>query len=170
MRINNSKLEPQTLPTLQPNCLFKMKPLFYILPILAGIAITVQSGINSQLRQAINNPILAAFISFVTGTIALAIMLFFTKQALPSLQQYSAISWYKFSGGLLGVFVVTVTLLSVQEIGASNMFVLIVAGQLFTALLMDHFGVLGMRENPITIQKMLGILFVITGAYLVNKK
>lgn len=147
-----------------------MKTLFYILPVLAGIAITVQSGINSQLRQAISHPILAAFISFLTGTIALAVLLFFSKQALPTLQQYSAISWYKFSGGLLGVFVVTVTLLSVQEIGASNMFVLIVAGQLFTALLMDHFGVLGMRENPISLQKMLGIVLVVGGAYLVNKK
>ena len=50
------------------------------------------------------------------------------------------------------------------------MFVLIVAGQLFTALLMDHFGVLGMRENPISLQKMIGIVLVIGGAYLVNKK
>jgi transporter family-2 protein len=71
---------------------------------------------------------------------------------------------------MLGVFVVTVTLLSVQEVGASNMFVLIVAGQLFTALMMDHFGVLGLRPNPINMQKLIGILLVIGGAYLVNRK
>ena len=147
-----------------------MKSLFYILPILAGVAMTIQSGINSQLRVAINHPILAAFISFATGTVALAVMLLFSKQAFPALQNYTSTDWYKFTGGLLGVFVVTVVLLSVQEIGASNMFVLIVAGQLFTALLMDHFGVLGMRENPISLQKMLGIVLVIGGAYLVNKK
>ena len=147
-----------------------MKSLFYILPIMAGVAMTVQSGINSQLRIAFNHPILAAFISFATGTVALGIMLLFSKQALPAMQNYAATDWYKFTGGLLGVFVVTVVLLSVQEIGASNMFVLIVAGQLFTALLMDHFGVLGMRENPISLQKMIGIVLVIGGAYLVNKK
>jgi bacterial/archaeal transporter family-2 protein len=147
-----------------------MKTLFYILPVMAGVAMTIQSGINGQLRQVLAHPILAAFISFLTGTIALAVLLFFSKQAIPSLQGFSAISWYKFSGGLLGVFVVTVTLLSVQEIGASNMFVLIVAGQLFTAVLMDHFGVLGMRQNPISLQKMIGIVLVITGAYLVNRK
>ena len=50
------------------------------------------------------------------------------------------------------------------------MFVLIVAGQLLTALVMDHFGVLGLRANPITMQKALGVLLVIGGAYLVNKK
>ncbi|WP_350340083.1 DMT family transporter [Paraflavitalea speifideaquila] len=41
-----------------------MKSFFYILPILAGVAMTVQSGINAQLRAAISHPILAAFISF----------------------------------------------------------------------------------------------------------
>lgn len=147
-----------------------MKFLFYMLPVLAGVAMTVQSGINGQLRSAINHPLLAAFISFLGGTLALGLMLLFSKQAFPALASYSDISWYKFSGGLLGVFVVTVVLLSVQEIGASNMFVLIVAGQLFTAVLMDHFGVLGMRESPVSLQKMIGIVLLIAGAYLVNKK
>ena len=147
-----------------------MKSLFFILPFLAGVAITIQSGINSQLRIAINHPLLAAFISFLTGTIALAILLIFSKQVFPSLQSYATIDWYKFIGGLLGAFVVTVTLLSVQEIGVSNMFVLLVAGQLCTALIMDHFGVLGMRANVISTQKIIGIVLVIGGAYLVNKK
>lgn len=147
-----------------------MKSLFYILPFLAGIAMAIQSGINSQLRMAINNPLLAAFISFASGTLALGFLLIFSKQALPSLQVYTTIDWYKFIGGLLGVFVVTVTLLSVKEIGVANMFVLVVAGQIVMALLMDHFGVLGMRENPISLQKMVGIVLVVSGAYLVNKK
>jgi transporter family-2 protein len=80
------------------------------------------------------------------------------------------VHWYKFSGGLLGVFVVFVALFTVKEIGAANMFVLIVAGQLLTALLMDHFGLLGMKGNPVSLQKLLGILLVVVGAFLVNKK
>jgi transporter family-2 protein len=147
-----------------------MKFLFYLLPVLAGVAMTVQSGINGQLRSAINHPLLAALISFLGGTVALALMLLFSKQAIPALAVYSDVSWYKFTGGLLGAFIVFVVLLSVQEIGASNMFVLIIAGQLFTAVLMDHFGVLGMRESPVNLQKMIGIVLLIAGAYLVNKK
>lgn len=147
-----------------------MKLLFYILPILAGVAITVQSGINAQLRSAINHPVLAAFISFMGGTIVLALMLLFSKQAFPVLSVYSDISWYKFTGGLLGVFVVMVVLLSVHEIGAANMFVLMIAGQLLTAVLMDHFGVLGIKESPITLQKLIGIVCLIVGVYLVNRK
>ncbi|MBL7700118.1 MAG: DMT family transporter [Chitinophagaceae bacterium] len=147
-----------------------MKILFYLLPVFAGIAITVQSGINSQLRLAIQHPLMAAFISFVVGTAALGILLIFSKDALPGMSEYSGINWYKYTGGLLGAFVVTVTLLSVSQIGAGNMFVLIVAGQLVTAVLMDHFGVLGMKPNPVTLQKFFGICLLVAGAWLVNKK
>src|SRR5688500_12152833 len=100
-----------------------MKFLFYILPFLAGIAITIQSGINYQLRVAIKSPMMAAFISFLVGTVALALILLFYRNTLPAFSSYQSLSWYKWTGGLLGVFVVTVTLLSVQEIGAANMFV-----------------------------------------------
>lgn len=146
-----------------------MKIIFYILPVLAGMTIAVQSGINAQLRVAVNNPMLAAFISFLGGTVVLAAILLFSKQAIPSLATFGTISWYKFMGGLLGVFVVTNAIVSVQQIGAANMYVLIVGGQLLAALIMDHFGVLGLRQNPVTLQKLLGILFLFAGVYLVNK-
>lgn len=147
-----------------------MKILFYLLPVFAGVAITIQSGVNSQLRSAIQHPLMAAFISFVVGTIALAIILIFSRNTVPALTQYSDIAWYKYTGGLLGAFVVTVTLVAVAQIGAGNMFVLIVAGQLITAVLMDHFGVLGLQPNPISVQKFFGICLLIAGAWLVNKK
>jgi bacterial/archaeal transporter family-2 protein len=147
-----------------------MKILFYLLPVFAGIAITIQSGVNSQLRTAIQHPLMAAFISFVVGTIALAVLLIFSKDTIPGLSQYADVNWYKYTGGLLGAFVVTVTLVSVSQIGAGNMFVLIVAGQLITAVLMDHFGVLGLKQDPVSIQKLLGICLLVAGAWLVNKK
>lgn len=147
-----------------------MKVLFYLLPVLAGVAITIQSGINSQLRAVLQQPLLAAFISFVVGTVALAILLLFSRDVLPGMDQYTGIEWYKYTGGLLGAFVVTVTLISVAQIGAGNMFVLVVAGQLITAVLMDHFGLLGMKHNPVSLQKLIGIVLLVGGAYLVNKK
>jgi transporter family-2 protein len=147
-----------------------MKAFFYLLPILAGVAMTIQSGINSQLRIALNHPFLAAFISFFVGTVALVLILLLSRQSFPTLTTYSGVSWYKFSGGLFGVFVVTVTLLSVKEIGVANMFVLVIAGQLITAVCMDHFGVLGLNVSPVTLQKIAGILCLVAGAWLVNKK
>jgi transporter family-2 protein len=50
------------------------------------------------------------------------------------------------------------------------MFVLLIAGQLITALLMDRYGLLGLSPTPVSFQKMAGIVLVIAGAYLVTKK
>ena len=147
-----------------------MKILYYILPFIAGIMITVQSGINSQLRTAIQHPLLAALISFLSGTAALIVLVLLSKQAMPTMQALGSISWYKWTGGLLGAFVVTVTLVSVAQIGATNMFVLIIAGQLITAVIIDHFGMLGLQQSTITLQKTVGVMLLVVGVYLVNKK
>ncbi len=147
-----------------------MKLLYYVLPLIAGIAMSVQSGINSQLRVSIQHPVMASMISFLVGTMALGIVLLFSKDPLPAFSAYGAVELYKFSGGILGAFIVFVALVSVSKIGASNMFVLIITGQLITAVFMDHFGLLGLSVKAITLQKSIGILLLILGAYLVNRK
>jgi bacterial/archaeal transporter family-2 protein len=147
-----------------------MKFLFYLLPLVAGIAMSVQSGVNGQLRAALGQPLMAAFLSFLSGTLTLLLLLVITRTPLPGLQQLGGIEWFKFTGGVLGVMVVTFVILSVHQVGASNMFVLIVAGQLLTALLMDHYGILGLRINPVSFQKIAGMLLVVAGAYLVTRK
>ncbi|HUR12013.1 MAG TPA: DMT family transporter [Flavitalea sp.] len=147
-----------------------MKILFYVLPILAGVAMTIQAGVNSQLRIVLNNPLLAAFISFITGTAALGLLLLFSKKTIPSLSVYAATDWYNLTGGLLGAFFVMVVILTVRQIGTANLFALIIAGQFLTALVFDHYGLLGFKINPVTVQKLIGILLLISGAYLVNRK
>jgi bacterial/archaeal transporter family-2 protein len=147
-----------------------MKYLVYILPLLAGLTITTQAGVNSQLKTAVNNQWVAAFISFVVGTIALELIIIFTKQSFPNTQQLQQIEWYKFSGGLLGAFFVTVIIYSVQQIGSANVFALVIAGQLLFALVFDHFGLFGFKQSPINWGKVMGVLMLIGGAYLINRK
>jgi transporter family-2 protein len=147
-----------------------MKYIFYILPALAGVTITTQAGVNSQLRVAINNPWVAAFISFLVGTCFLGLILIVSRQPLPSVTQLKTIELYKFTGGLLGTFFVTVMILTVQKIGAANVFALVIASQLFMAMLYDHLGFFGIPQSGISWVKVLGAIMLIIGAYLINKK
>lgn len=147
-----------------------MKYLFFVLPAFAGLTITTQAAVNSQLRFAVNNPWLAAFISFLVGTLFLGAVLLFTRQPLPSWATLSHIAWYKYTGGLLGSFFVTVIIFAVPRIGSANVFALLIAGQLFFALLYDHFGLFGFPQNSISWIKVFGVLLLVTGAYLINKK
>lgn len=147
-----------------------MKYLFFILPVLAGLTITTQAGVNSQLKVAVNNPWVAAFISFLVGTILLGLYIVATRQPVPSLTQLRGIELYKYSGGLLGAFFVIVIIFSVQKIGSANVFALVIAGQLLIAVLYDHYGLFGFRQSDINWVKLLGVGMLIGGAYLINKK
>jgi transporter family-2 protein len=147
-----------------------MKYLFFILPAMAGLTITTQAGVNSQLKVAVDNPWVAAFISFLVGTVFLGLFILATRQPIPTVTQLRSIELYKYSGGLLGAFFVTVIIFSVQRIGSANVFALVIAGQLFMALLYDHYGLFGFKQADINWVKILGVLLLIVGAYLINKK
>lgn len=150
--------------------IYPMKYLVFILPFLAGVTITTQAGVNSQLRVAISNPWMAAFISFFVGTIVLGLYVVVTRQTIPSVAQLRGIELYKYAGGLLGAFFVTVIILTVQKIGSANVFALVIAGQLFMALLYDHLGLFGFPQSNISWVKIMGVMLLVAGAYLINKK
>ena len=147
-----------------------MKWIYFLLPLLAGIAMSVQSGINAQLKNQLNHSIFASFISFLVGIIPLILILIFQKQPIPSFETLSQVNGWKYIGGLLGAFIVTASLLSITQIGATNMFMIIVTGQLIMALLMDHYGWVGMNIEKISLQKIGGVFLMLAGVYLINKK
>ncbi|NCI47859.1 DMT family transporter [Sediminibacterium soli] len=147
-----------------------MKYIVYLLPFISGLTIATQAGVNSQLRFSLNSPLMAAFVSFLVGTVILGALLLVTRQPAVSLAQLRGIELYKFAGGLLGAFFVSAIIITVPKIGSANVFALVIAGQLFMGMLYDHFGLLGFPQNSINWSKVLGALFVISGAYLINKK
>jgi bacterial/archaeal transporter family-2 protein len=147
-----------------------MKNYFYLLSLLAGVAVAIQTGVNSQLRNDTNNPVLTALISFGVGTVALTIIYFCFFKVNPVFPTDFKFTWWKFTGGLLGVVYVTAVVIAAPRIGAANALGFIVAGQFVAAVIIDHFGLLGMQVNTITWWRMLGIVILICGVYLIQKK
>ena len=54
-----------------------------LLAILVGIALPVQAGVNAQLRISLGHPLVAAFVSFLVGTLALGLLLVVLRIPLP---------------------------------------------------------------------------------------
>lgn len=147
-----------------------MKALIYILPVLCGVSIAVQSVVNGQLRVSIGNPLVAAFISFLVGTVILLLLIVVTRQPVPTTFTLQQVSWFKWTGGLLGAFFVTAVIVAIQKIPSANLFALIITGQFITALLIDHFGLLGALRSPAHSVKLFGVVLLIAGAYLIIRK
>jgi transporter family-2 protein len=143
---------------------------FLLLAFLIGVTNTFQSGVNSQLRVATQNPILSSIISFATGLCLLLVCyLFFNKESVPTLDTLKSISWWKWLGGVFGAFYVLTVILIVKEIGPANLLCLIIAGQLIAGVLIDHFGWVGFAVHSINVWRVLGIGLIIGGVVLVLK-
>lgn len=145
--------------------------LFFFFTLLAGIALAVQTGMNSQLRLAVNNPIFSAVLSFSVGLIALLLFLTLSRPTnMPTMVSLSQIAWWKWLGGLCGAFYIVVSVISAPKIGAANFTALLIAGQLIASLLLDHFGWVGFKTQPIDWTKIGGAACLLLGVYLIIKK
>lgn len=142
---------------------------FIVLAIIAGMMMPTQAAINNKLAGEVNSPIMAAFISFVVGTLALFVYILATGiplNNLASLRNASIISWV---GGLLGAFFVASAVILVPKLGVALTFSLIIAGQMLITLVLDHYGFLGVPVKEINIQRLLGIALIIGGVVLIRK-
>jgi transporter family-2 protein len=146
-----------------------MKGIAYLLGLTAGFGLTLQVGMNSQLRRTLHGAYPAALVSFVVGTVGLVAMMLVTRTPLPSRDTLLSIPAWAWFGGLFGAFYVAVSTVVAAELGASSLLALTIAGQLAMALVVDHFGWLGLPENPITLTRMLGVALLGTGVWLVAR-
>lgn len=135
---------------------------------VAGAAIAAQPGINATLGRGLGGAVLAALVSFAVGTIALTLVALARQEALPSGAAVGAIPLWAWTGGLLGAFFVTVSIVAAPRLGAGTLVAVAIAGQLTAALLLDHFGWLGFAERAATLPRIAGVGLLLGGAALVR--
>lgn len=102
------------------------------------------------------------------GTLALLVIVMFSGRG--ALRGISGVSWWELTGGLLGAFFVTMTIITVPRMGTASVMAAIITGQLITGTLLDHFGAFGLRHLPLTPLRLAGMLLLAAGAALIIKR
>lgn len=136
---------------------------------LAAAGTPVQAIINGRLGQLLNNPLLAALVSFIGGTLTLSVLVLVTTPGLPALPPGGSLRWYLFTGGLFGAIFVTTVLILVPRIGTANLIAATITGQLVASLIIDHFGWLNVPQNSISTTKIAGCLLLLVGVLLIQR-
>ena len=136
--------------------------------VVAGCLMPVQPVLNAWAAHALESPWWAAFLSFAGGT-GVLLVLALALSGLPSLKAINSLSPAVLWAGPLGALFVTATLVAVPRLGVFPVMVLLVAGQLGAALVMDHFGWMGVPRVPLSWQRVLGGILVFVGVLLVRK-
>lgn len=145
-----------------------MSQLVFVLAMLAGgVAVAIQPSINARLAEK-TGFLQAATISFAVGTLILLVLSLLSHQG--SLRRASEADWWQLTGGFYGAFFVSMTIVAVPRIGTTAVLALTIVSQLITGLVMDNYGLFGMRGIPFDAKRILGVSLLLVGVFLICKR
>ena len=140
---------------------------YIFLAVLAGVAVTAQVGVNSSLRQHLGSPLSAAFFSFLIGTAGIFLYTIATRASWPTTQAMAKAPSWTWIGGLLGAYYVVTAIVVAPKLGAAGLVSIVVATQLCTSLILDHYGLIGFAQHSINGWRIAGALLLVAGVALI---
>jgi transporter family-2 protein len=140
------------------------KGLALLLSAAAGMLVALQPPINSRLGTSIGT-FAAATVSFLVGSAALLVVAILAGGS--HLSDIRHVPWWYFAGGFIGAVFVASSLVTVRTLGAGGVVAATIAGQLTMSVVIDKFGLLGLPEKPLAATRILGIVLLAAGVFLV---
>jgi transporter family-2 protein len=137
---------------------------------LAGATLAVQVGFNSTMREHAGSPMAAALVNFAVGTVFLAVVVFSARGSFAALAQATGAPWWAWGAGIVGGLYIAASAAFGPAIGGATFLALIVAGQMVTALALDHYGLLGFPVRPLDAWRLAGAVLVVAGMFLLARQ
>lgn len=131
-----------------------------------GTLFALQAPINMRLGQMMGGPLIGAFLSFLTGTIVLSVVLALQRKPV-LLSQIPHTSAWMWIGGTLGAFMVFASIYSVGRLGSAAMLALVIGGQVLASLIIDHYGLLVPHAVPLSPLRVAGALVMVAGVLMI---
>jgi transporter family-2 protein len=135
----------------------------------AGAGLPVQAGVNAAMARHVGRPEWAAFVNFAVGLVALAGWLAATRAALPGAAALARAPAWAWTGGVLGAFYVSAVVLLTPRLGVTATLALTLAGQMVGALVVDHYGALGLAARPLSASRVLGAALLVVSVMLIRR-
>ncbi|MBE0682362.1 MAG: DMT family transporter [Anaerolineales bacterium] len=144
-----------------------MQPVFFIILVglMGGMAIGVQSPMSSIISQRLGM-IESSFIIHASGAIAALIPLLVFGNKLG---EWRSVPWYVLGAGAFGLVVISSMGYMIPRIGVSGALITLLAGQLLVGSFLDHFGLLGVAQRTVDLQRIIGLGVVMLGVWLTVK-
>jgi bacterial/archaeal transporter family-2 protein len=146
----------------------KMIWLLALIAVAAGALLPIQASINGRMRPFVGGPIPATLVSVTVSTLTMIVLVIATRTSVPSSAKLSGSPWWVWTGGLLGVVFVLVSLGLINRLGAAFLFALVVVGQMLASLAIDHFGLFGVSEHAVSPLRVMGVVLLFGGVLLIR--
>jgi bacterial/archaeal transporter family-2 protein len=133
---------------------------------VVGGLVATQAPLNSALGRTVggvNASVVALAVSFV-ALLTLAAL----TDGLGGIRKIGEAPLHvAVGGGIAGAIYVGSIVFTVRALGAGGLTAVTIAGQLGLAMVIDHFGWLGVERSPITLAKVAGVALLALGTWLV---
>jgi transporter family-2 protein len=139
--------------------------LLIVVPVLAGIASTLQATTNGALAERVGLPG-ALLISIVVS--AAAIVVFYAVAGRGTTLFQPDTPWVLYLGGIYGFLILAALAFAFPRLGGAWTIALLVLGQGLAALAVDHYGLLGQLREPITVVRAAGVGLLVAGTLLMR--
>ena len=135
--------------------------------LFTGVAIGVQSTITSRAGSMIGDVRTGLLTNFIGGVIAGAvILLLFLRQGQQTWRIPGIVIIFVALSGLLGIFIITGISFSLQRAGIAAGLATVILGQLIVSTVVATFGIGGVEAIPLSSQRILGLLVMGFGVFL----
>jgi len=141
------------------------QPILLVLAFLLGAMISVYQPMNASVSRIVGSPLLANVV-FYCIALAAASLLFILFSGVKPMARLRDVPPALFSAGAMSAVMVLGTIILLPRLGTRRLFLLQVAGQIIGAMLIGHYGLLGLPRDPLTLRKFGGGLVLLIGAIL----
>ena len=138
--------------------------MYNILALVIGALTSVMISFNSGLEGYVGSTYSVVIIHAV-GLIAILIVAAIKKEKIVIKE---AIPFYLFLGGIFGVMLTLVNIITIGGIGVALTTALAVFGQLVFSSLVDHFGLFGLTKYEFNPKKLVGFFIVLVGLVIMT--
>ena len=140
--------------------------LFALVPAGAGIASALQAATNGALTMR-TNLVTALVVNVAVTLVGVALLLLVpgSRLAVPG----SGTPWHLYAGGIYGLLIIAGLAFAFPRLGGAWSIALFVLGQSATAMLLDHFALIGHAHEPLSAGRLVGLTLVVGGVLLLRR-
>lgn len=146
--------------------------LVYAFVLVGGALRSVEAGCQTSLRHSLQNVWLCSVVSYACALTGFAVLFgvawLISRRSMhwPTRADFRAMPRWAPFGGLIGGAAVFAMIALAARVGASTFNAVIIAGQMFGALVIDNFGWMGFPRRTVTPKRILAGVLIVVGIYL----
>ena len=145
-----------------------MKAYLYALTIGLGVVLTVHLAMNAMVGAVLNSPRVGNALFWCIGALA-AVIIGLTGWQAGALNALRQVNPILLTAGAMGATLVFAIAWVIPQIGAGPMTLMLLAGQITSAMVLSHFGWLGSPVQPLTAVNLVGVAVMLGGIVLATR-